>query len=225
VIRRRKMNPLAYWALCPTFSIVQAAFLFCGRDPSHIDRHSEAQAQYLPDGYVPVRTALVNAISRGLLPAEVRFEWYDNERSDTIDVHETQIARKDLDRFFAGAPIAGHFFGEGGNGLGPAGSNAQLPPKLNAALRAWTAVTSDPLLLRGKSPKQALRTWLTAHALELGLRKRDGELNEAGIEEICKVANWKPEGGATPTPSAMPAPVQEDDFVQYGADLDDELPF
>lgn len=219
------MNPLAYWTLCPTFSIVQAAFLFCGRDPSHIDRHTEAQVQNLPEGYVPVRTALLNAINRGLLPADVQYEWYDGERSSIVDIHATQIAKEDLDRFFSGVPIPGHFFGDRGTGLGVAGANAQLPPKLNAALRAWTAVTSDPRLMRGKSPKQALRGWLVEHAAELGLLKRDGGLNEAGIEEVCKVANWKPEGGATPTPSALTPPVPREGLAECASEPDDELPF
>ncbi len=60
--------------------------------------------------------------------------------------------------------------------------------------------------------------------------KQDGELNKAGIEEICKVANWKPEGGATPTPVAPPArptsaPVQAQELPAYDVNLDDEIPF
>lgn len=229
------MDPLEYWALCPTFSIVQAAFLFCGRDPSHIDRHSVLQAKYQPDGYIPVRTALLNAVAAGLLPAQVRYELYDDGPSDVIDIHETEIARRDLENFFADAPVQGYFFGQSGRVSDLARSSAPLPPKLNAAFRAWVAVTTDPRLQRGKSPKQALKAWLVEHASELGLLKRDGGLNETGIEDICKVANWKPEGGATPTPGPEngvgptlvrpPRPPEGAKVEAPWMDADDEIPF
>ena len=64
---------------------------------------------------------------------------------------------------------------------------------------------------------------------------RDGAPNKGGIEEICKVANWKPEGGATPTPTsvqaeivASPAPRPSRDGYEYQPrdfELDDEIPF
>jgi hypothetical protein len=48
-----------------------------------------------------------------------------------------------------------------------------------------------------------LEIWLRKHADEYGLTGKDGNPNQLGIEEICKVANWKPSGGATPTPVAV----------------------
>jgi hypothetical protein len=74
-------------------------------------------------------------------------------------------------------------------------------PKLAAAVRAWNEVTGDPEALNGKTPKKALEIWLRKHANEYGLTGKDGNPNELGIEEICKVANWKPSGGASPTPT------------------------
>lgn len=176
---------------------------------------------------MPVRTSLLNAVVAGLLTAEVRYEYYEDGPSSEIDIHETRIARRDLDNFFDAGPVPGHFFGRRSNNVVGAGDAGQMPSKLNAALKAWAAVSSDPLLVRGKTPKQALKAWLVEHADELGLRKRNGELNAAGIDEICKVANWKPEGGATPTPVPLPvrAPAQIEDFSIVAADLDDEIPF
>lgn len=80
-------------------------------------------------------------------------------------------------------------------------------PKLAAAVRAWNEVTSDPKALAGKSPKKALEIWLRKHANEYGLTGKDGNPNKLGIEEICKVANWKPNGGASPTPSLPDPPT------------------
>ena len=231
------MSALANWRLCPTFSIVQAAFLFCGRDPSHIKRHTEDQEKFQPQGYVPVRTSLLNAVVANLLPAQVRYESYEDGPSTEIDIHTTQIAKRDLDNFFDLGDVEGYFFGETHNSGRASGATAKMPPKLNAALRAWTAVTSDSRLTRGKSPKQALKDWLVEHAAELGLHKPDGQINKAGIAEICKVANWKPEGGATRTPEPLPdrsqpppprPPTIEQEAREsfaYAADLDDEIPF
>jgi hypothetical protein len=75
-------------------------------------------------------------------------------------------------------------------------------PKLAAAVRAWNEVTSSLEPLNGKTPKKALEVWLRKHANEYGLTDKDGNPNKLGIEEICKVANWKPSGGASPTPTA-----------------------
>jgi hypothetical protein len=80
-------------------------------------------------------------------------------------------------------------------------------PKLAAAVRAWNEVTSSPEALNGKTPKKALEVWLRKHANEYGLTNKDGNPNELGIEEICKVANWKPAGGASPTPTSVSQPA------------------
>ena len=52
----------------------------------------------------------------------------------------------------------------------------------------------------GKHPKQALDKWLREHAAEFGLTDDEGKLNEQGIEDAAKVANWQPGGGAPKTP-------------------------
>ena len=116
-------------------------------------------------------------------------------------------------------------------------------PKLAAALRAWNEVTSQPELLNGKTPKKALEVWLRKHANKYGLTGKDGNPNELGIEEICKVANWKPTGGASPTPvTKAPSPEGNQTWVRKdrplgGKDrrksptpepasvLDDDIPF
>lgn len=226
------MNASAFWALCPTFSIVQAAFLFCGKDPSNIDSQSEHQSKYHPIGYIPVKTALFNAVKSGRLEAQKSFDYYGEDgMQGELNIFETQIARGDLDEFFDNGGVTGQFFGKRFHNAVAASGTAQMPLKLNAALKAWAAVSSDPLLVRGKSPKQALKAWLVEHADDLGLRKRDGQLNEAGIEEICKVANWRPEGGATPTPEPLPPPLapmhaESTDFSTYDPNnLDDGIPF
>jgi hypothetical protein len=76
-------------------------------------------------------------------------------------------------------------------------------------VRAWNEVTSSPEALNGKTPKKALEIWLRKHANEYGLTGKDGNPNELGIEEICKVANWRPTGGASPTPVSLTHPPED----------------
>ncbi|MGH8434537.1 MAG: hypothetical protein ACRERX_08630 [Pseudomonas sp.] len=78
-------------------------------------------------------------------------------------------------------------------------SHPNYAPKLAAAIHAWEAVNNNPELLRGKSPKTAIKKWLKEHAGAYGLIKTDGTPNTQGIDETAKLANWKPEGGASKT--------------------------
>ncbi len=76
--------------------------------------------------------------------------------------------------------------------------NPRYAPKLAAAVRAWQAVTNP----KGRHPKQALMKWLREHAAEFDLSDDEGKPNDTGIEEVAKVANWQPLGGAPKTPRA-----------------------
>jgi hypothetical protein len=69
-------------------------------------------------------------------------------------------------------------------------------PRLAAAVNAWLAVTQGS----GKSVKDAIKKWLREHAAEFGLTNEDGNPNETGIDEVAKVANSQPTGGAPTTP-------------------------
>ncbi|CAM5793170.1 hypothetical protein [Rhizobacter fulvus] len=69
--------------------------------------------------------------------------------------------------------------------------------RLAAAVHAWIAV-GEP---KGQSPKKALLDWLRKNrSAYADLNHPNGEVNNAGIEECAKVANWKPDGGVPRTP-------------------------
>ncbi len=231
------MDPINFWKLCTEYSIVQAALLTCGLMPDEHQYSVERKANP-PPGYTAVRTALYNAIRTGRLDANTRMALDDyGETTVAIDVYETLINVHDLHRFLKSSGFEAPFFDRAPTLYdddpepGPA-----YPLKLAAALKAWNAVANDPERLRGKSPKQAIDAWLTEHAAELGLLNRSGAVNRTGIEEICKVVNWKPSGGATPTPVARPAstvrtpiclPEPQPKAVSGKADfnIDDDIPF
>ncbi len=223
---------LEFWKLCTDFSVVQTALIICGEAPDDLQSQVENSSK-VPVGYLAVRTALVNGIVNGRIEARVCH--HQDDYGTRMDVHETTIHVSEIIRFLkASGRHCPFFFSLAG--VGDPGNESDLPPKLDAALKAWRAVSSDPARLRGKSPKQALEQWLLENAGDLALLNRDGEPNRTGIEEICKVANWKPAGGATPTPAALPPPslssaiesawpARQQSREPFDIDFDDEIPF
>lgn len=226
------------------FSIHEAALLLAGHDPEDFVEVPESHLPRLASNYCRTRDAITRAVETGRLEA-ARSEWLDNgfgSRS-TLCIYGTLIAVENLDAFATGAGNPCPAFSRQRNlSARMDAACPTYPPKLDAANKAWAAVTSDPTLLRGKSPKQAMTKWLTDNAAECGLINKHGKLNQTGIREICKVANWKPSGGATPTPAAPdPAPARENGYGfaptparsapptstgrRQSFDLDDELPF
>lgn len=110
----------------------------------------------------------------------------------------TTIAVEDVRSWLASRGVrTGFFFPEATDTpdyLNP--KHPRYAPRLAAAVNAWLAVTQAS----GKSVKDAIRKWLREHAAEFGLTNDDGNPNETGIEEVAKVANWQPAGGAPKTP-------------------------
>ena len=238
------MSLTALWKLYTEFSIHQAALLLAGHDPQDYEDVDHHKIPTAAKGYSVARDAIVHAVEVDRLEA-ARAVWDDPEFGGpaTLNVYGTLISVVDLDAFVKAHGMICEAFARSDLIFGPnfSASSPNLPQKLAAANKAWAAVASDPTLSRGKSPKQALAKWLTDHAAELGLLNKDGTPNRTGIEEICKVANWKPGGGATPTAVAttrVPAPtagLTPTPPVQAKApqaarrretfDLDDEIPF
>lgn len=96
------MEDLDYWRLCDELSIIQAALLIAGCDPSGDCAYVEDWGyRDQPKGYAAARAALTNAILAGRLPALVRRSaWargWNEEPSDREIYQETvQIYAKDL---------------------------------------------------------------------------------------------------------------------------------
>lgn len=198
------MDELDYWRLCDEVSVVQAALLILGEDPSERQGYIENKPpKNRPSGYDAVRAALVNAINGNRLPANI--SRVDNQFGNVaIDLYQTTVLVEDLRTWLKSRGVTTGFFfpieEEGPDYL--SSSHDHFSPKLAAAIKAWVAITSDPELRRGKTVKQAIIVWLRQHANEFGLTKEDGNPNEQGIEEVAKIANWDTKGGAPKTPGA-----------------------
>lgn len=197
------MEPLDYWRLCDEFSVVQAALLIVGEDPAQLQDDVDRNApSYRPPGYDAARTAMMNAIKGKRLPATLVDIEDDNGNRYGPDWGQTRIAVEDLRTWLRSRGITTGFFFPAAE-AGPeylSDFHPNYSAKLAAAIEAWTVVSGNPEIRRGKSVKQALVVWLRQHANEFGLTKEDGNPNEQGIEDVAKIANWDTKGGAPKTP-------------------------
>lgn len=201
---------LDLWRLCRELTVTQAALLVAGYDPG--GRYGACESWPLgerPKGYEAIKTALQQAVRTGHLRAQIVItdsvcggqqqrrlpEGYlpDGEPDWELTTIDAAGLQSWLERR---GVTTGFFFSR----ITPAYLDASHPrysPKLAATVRAWQAV-EDP---QGKSAKQALMEYLRANGARYGLIDADGRLNEQGIEECAKVANWQTAGGAPRTPS------------------------
>ena len=203
------MDKISRWKLADELTAYQIALLIAGYDPSEFEDH---QPYRWPDevkqNISPFINAIKNAPRSGKL---VIVPVHHEDGGNSLDWESTTINVESLCEWLRLRSYRDGFF------IGGTGEIDKLAdetgkfyaPKLAAAVRAWNEVTADPDALNGKSPKRALEIWLRKHSNEYGLTNKDGNPNELGIEEICKVANWKPAGGASPTPAAKKASEAE----------------
>lgn len=198
------MENLEYWKLCDQLTIMQAALLVVGVDPSSeagmfCESHDSHER---PGGY----DAAKNAIAGGLRAKAIKGRLLTINEGDGIhpladypvDVTESTVEVQSLRSWLANRGIKSGFFFpaavDAPDYLDP--GNRRFAPKLAAAVQAWQAVI-DP---GGKHPKQAVIKWLRDHAARLGLTDDQGRVNETAIEEVAKVVNWQPGGGSPKTP-------------------------
>lgn len=194
--------------LCDELTIVQAALLIAGRDPSVDDEYIEGRLpEKWPLGYSAAKTAISNALRRGKITGQVIPVYVRDvdgnacgEVPDSID-GKFRVEVESLRTWLSGRGLrTGFFFPDPPllhDYLDP--KHPRYAPKLAAAVLAWQAIGNEATI-SGKSPKQVLMKWLREYAAEFGLTDDDGKPNETGIEEAAKVANWQPTGGAPKTP-------------------------
>jgi hypothetical protein len=214
-----RLDPLDYWRLCDELSIIQGALLIVGCDPGPMQDYVERwDGEKRPKGYEAAKTALSNGLRNetieGVLEQIAETDINGNEIGyieGSIHLQRSRVFVASLKTFLAKRGFNHGFFATvllpEPSYLDPASSN--YAPKLAAAVGAWQAVTSDEAALKAKTPKKALEVWLRKHADEFGLTKDDGNPNEQGIEEIAKIANWNPKGGAPRTPNDNPPTPRE----------------
>jgi hypothetical protein len=207
------MEPTNYWRLCHNLTVVQAALLISNHDPTQWMAFVEGwPMEKRPKGYEEAKTALSQALLNRELDGSLRHP-FERDPIDEINVPnrakilpmETTVVVASLKIWLKNKGVACTVFPVEPV---PANGNADSPPpyldprnpryskKLAAAVSAWTATETAS---RG-TVKKALVKWLKNHGKDFGLVDEGGSFNQQGIEEVAKVANWEPRGGAPKTP-------------------------
>lgn len=204
------MDRVNRWKLADELNVYQIVLLIAGYDPSEFEGDNYSR---WPNEVKMEVSAYLNAIKNAARRKrfEIAVSLYDGYDNNEVNWDNSLINIESFTEWLRLRNFNDGFFACG------TGESDRLSdvysdfyaPKLTAAVRAWNEVTSDPSALNGKTPKKALEIWLRKHANEYGLTNKDGNPNELGIEEICKVANWKPSGGASPTPTLSAKPSLE----------------
>ena len=183
------METMDYWRLSDEFTVVQAALLFIGQNPSYYEYLVRSSEQDRPENFTAIFTALSHAIRGKRLNATVRYD--ESIGDEEIDWDRTTVLLEDLRDWLKSRGVKTGFFfpqvDDSPDYLDVGHEN--YAPKLAAAIKAWQAVNESPELLARKTVKQALEKWLRKNAGQYGLTKDDGNPNEQGINEIAKISN------------------------------------
>jgi hypothetical protein len=151
------------------------------------------------------------------------------------DWEQTTIEVQDLKDWLANRGVFPPFFFPTGNQEGfRSKKNPRYAPKLAACIAAWEAVS---VAAKNSSVKQTLKDWIRSNASAYGVGDESGIVSDTAAEELAKIVNWSPGGGATPTTTsseaAPPRPREPIQNFPYGypvrenldADDTDPLPF
>ncbi|MFG1186913.1 hypothetical protein [Xanthobacter aminoxidans] len=231
------MSGRSRWRLAKSLTIYQAALLIEGYDPAKFE--DSPPYNWHPD--IKNKTAaVIHALRSASEDGTIKLakEFRSGEFDEYLDLDRSLMRVDDIRSWLETAGFKDGFFvpiEEEDDGPGDFLSPFYAP-KLAAANDAWKAVTSDKTWLRGRSPKKAIELWLKENAARYGLMNKDGTPNATGIEEIAKVANWKPAGGAPTTPKdngglkggfgKTTPPLSTSRGEGFSSpDLDDEIPF
>ena len=202
------MEALDYWRLCDELTIHQAALLVAGVDPTGYRDIEQKIPSDRPIGFDAAKHAITNALRRGDIKGEIveeaEYDSFGHPQGivpGSIDPATSRVQVDALRAWLRGRGLrSGFFFPDVEDAPDYLNKNhPRFAPKLAAAVHAWLAATgvSDA---NGRSPKQTLLKWLRENAANLKMTDEEGVVNETGIEEIAKVANWQPGGGAPKTP-------------------------
>lgn len=202
------MEALDYWRLCDELTVLQAALLVAGVDPAKNEFVEKSLASDRPLGFDAAKHAITNALRRGAIEGTAaQFVEYDNFGQpsglfpNTIDPEASRVEVESLKAWLRSRGLKSGFFFPGNDDRPDYldRSHPRFPPKLAAAVYAWMAVQAAAEA-SGRSPKQTLVKWLRENAAAVGLTDEEGVVNETGVEEVAKVANWQLTGGAPKTP-------------------------
>ena len=112
------LNEFDYWRLCDELSLMQAALLIVGCDPSSEQSYAENwQLHERPTGYEAAKAAISNALRRGAIKGKLIPLYYTDINGnpcgtidDSIDVKESRVEVNSLRAWLAGRGFHTGFF-------------------------------------------------------------------------------------------------------------------
>ncbi|WP_427452000.1 hypothetical protein [Litorimonas sp. WD9-15] len=154
-----------------------------------------------PVGYVAVKHALGSAVKAKILQGREAHVVNPNDGEYYPDDDLALIRVDAIKDWLRSKGVVTHFFffPEEPEGEFLSSQHPRYSPKLAAAIRAWQAMEGKDL--KGKTPKQSVIKWLRLHGADYDLTDDDGKPLDTVIDEIAKIVNWKPQGGAPKTPT------------------------
>lgn len=245
------LGKMDYWRLSDEFSVVDAAILITGNDPSDktpegsgdLDIPTEWVQKTNHDGFEAVFKALKNAVLSNKLPASVAFPVGDGNhvgarefsavlrkgtkvfqsrelsfwRHDALvflqvepDWTRTLIELPNLRAWLRGRDVFPEFFFPKGDPQSFMNKeHPRFSGKLACAVAAWKAVL---IPAKNKTPKQTVEAWVIANGVQYGLANGEGTVPQTAVDEIAKVVNWQPQGGAARTGGQVPETSPEDEL-------------
>lgn len=192
-----------------------------------VARHSGREAPAIVSGKTRLNFAVDDLRSTRFL-----YIWKDpNWMETTIDVDELKrwLERRGVFPAF--------FFPTGNKDSFRNAENPRYSPKLACAIAAWEAISRAA---PNKSVKQTIQDWVQSNGVRFGLGE-NMVVSPTAAEEVAKIVNWNPKGGANPTSSGVSEEAQDlnKHIENYGFgyptdggfgtisddDMDSEIPF
>ena len=219
------ISPL--WRIAHSVSIVEAALLLVNREPQDYAQEIEGWADSSkPDGYLAARNAVTAAILNRDVDGSIihpMVESFNNQYLDEniVDYRLSRVEVESLTDWLSSRGWReGYFFpGEAPETGFRNRAHPRYAPKLAAIVQAWEAqeaFSEEPGTL-----KQRLMKWLRLNTSRFELTDDDGKPRENVIEELAKVANWAPGGGAPKVATQVFDGPRED----FSHNMDDDIPF
>lgn len=219
------MTPVSpFWRLAEQLDIINAALIIVGVEPQSVSEYID-EWENKPEGYEAAKNALLSSIKSGSLQGQIEYEPVRGQfgepeleqagnilRLDQIDLRRSMVNVSALSEWLTARGFECEHIGPLRQAL-PNFADARSPkyaPKLAAILEAWEQTpyeSNEP-----GTPKQRLMKWLRLNASRFGLVTEDGKPSENVIEELAKVANWAPGGGAPKINLPEPEPKPELDI-------------
>ena len=177
-------------------TVTQAALYLSGHNPSFGADIVESQIDLeRPKNYDPIKQIILGGLRRGEIKGHL-VPLYGCDAGGSRSPIDHSIDPEPVDDDMNSVQI---FLEARGLKLASRARKSRLPDKLRASKDAFLAgLKSIPL--RGKTRKQVLTDWLKQNAAEYGLvDDRDKPITHS-IDEIARVANPDPAGGAPERP-------------------------